>query len=384
MHEGTTVLMLGVHLVPQDLNLEPTAAQHTEEDAMLTRSHQLLTLICIVSLISGCRNNDDGQWPAVEGPFTPANISLREQGNLKELLDEKLTFVDSNGVEWVAPQGTLTDGASVPRLALPITDGRWDEKFLKAAVVHDAYCQEENKTRTPDQYRTKPWQSVHRMFYEACIAGGTDPLLAKIMFAGVWLAGPKWGDYGTELQQISSEVLTRGFIGSKAWIEKNDPTVEEIEADIERRGPLLLDLYKLESEILTALQYGDTTKAHALLQGEEALLSKELDRSPDDLMLLNFKGYWHKNRAMLYRTSGIENKARDELNISERTFHAVIENEKADPAALNGLGSVAILRGDLDRGELFIKEALRYAPNYEAAKHDLELIERLRESQPPE
>jgi len=32
------------------------------------------------------------------------------------------------------------------------------------------------------------------MFYEACLAGGTDPQLAKLMYAAVYLFGPKWGD----------------------------------------------------------------------------------------------------------------------------------------------------------------------------------------------
>ena len=330
----------------------------------------------------------DNGLPNPREQFIPATITLKEHGALKELVDESLTFLDSSGVKWVAPKGTLTDGASVPRLALPITNGQWDVKFLKAAVVHDAYCQEDNETRSPDQYRKKPWKAVHRMFYEACIAGGTSPLLAKIMFAAVWLAGPRWNDPERELQEISGDVLTRGFIGSKKWIEENNPTVEDIEADVDRREPLLEDLYKLETAILAAL--GDDTKkvdkkkVRALLRDEETLLTRALDKSPADSMLLNFKGYWHKNRAILYLMSNSVDKVNDELSDSERTFKAIIESEPTDPSALNGLGSVSILRGDLDRGEKYIVKALAIAPNYQAAQHDLQLIKRLRESKPPE
>ena len=47
----------------------------------------------------------------------------------------------------------------------------------------------------------------------------------------------------------------------------------------------------------------DTKKLGALLRDEEAVLAKALAKPPADLMVLNFKGYWHKNRAILYDIS---------------------------------------------------------------------------------
>lgn len=174
--------------------------------------------------------------------FTPELITLKEvaDSDLKELADEKLVFVDAAGGEWLAPKGTLTDGISVPRLALWLTDGRFAKESLKAAVVHDAHCQSENETRTPDQYRTKPWKTVHRMFYEACIAGGTFPLKAKILFAGVWLGGPRWNDPDRMLDQISDDALKTEFDACEVWIDANDPTIEEIETWMDEREHGLL------------------------------------------------------------------------------------------------------------------------------------------------
>lgn len=322
--------------------------------------------------------------PPSNSPFTPASITVTEHGDLKELVDESLTFVDSNGDKWTAPKGTLTDGASVPRLFLPITDDRFDAEFLKAAVVHDAYCQEDNETRCTAQYRTKPWKAVHRMFYEACIAGGTSPLKAKLMFAGVWLGGPRWNDPNNPLEQASPDLLTKGYTGAKNWIVKTDPTIEEIEADIEKRANVLFILHELEIAILSALRDEDLTRANALLGEEEIVLEREFEKSPDDIMLLNFKGYWHKNRAIVYRSSASADKVEDELRDSAQAFNTVIECEPEEPGALNGLGSVSILRGDLDRAEQYIRKALSIAPTYEAAQHDLKLIEELRESQSPQ
>jgi len=142
--------------------------------------------------------------------------------------------------EWIAPKGTLTDGASVPRLALWVTDGRFDPGFLKAAVIHDAYCQADNKDRCPEQYQQRPWKQVHRMFYEACLAGGTSPSTARIMFAAVWLAGPRWNDPERNLDGVPDEVILAEFEACKKWIEKKDPTVDEIEEWMDKREEKLL------------------------------------------------------------------------------------------------------------------------------------------------
>lgn len=184
---------------------------------------------------SGCSKSEPPPKPG--GGFTPELITLKEVpgSDLKELDDEKLVFVDAAGVEWLAPKGTLTDGISVPRLLLWLTDGRFAKESLKAAVVHDAHSQSDNETRTPDQYRTKPWKAVHRMFYEACIAGGTSPLRAKILFAGVWLGGPRWDDPDRNLDQISDDALRTEFEACEVWIGANDPTIEEIETWMDKR-----------------------------------------------------------------------------------------------------------------------------------------------------
>jgi hypothetical protein len=177
-----------------------------------------------------------------EGPsFLPEIITLREilHSELKELVDEELIFIDGQGLEWKAPQGTLTDGASVPRLALWVTDGRFDRGFLKAAVIHDAYCQSDNAERCPEQYKKRPWKDVHRMFYEACLAGGTDPMRAKLMFAAVWMGGPRWNDPDNNLDHIPQASLMETYEQCRQWIELEDPSVEEIELWIEEQEVIL-------------------------------------------------------------------------------------------------------------------------------------------------
>ena len=339
----------------------------------------LLMAICAVFLFFvGCVSKN--------GTFAPTSITLKEKGELKELVDKELTFTDYEGVKWIAPKGTLTDGASVPRLALPITDGRWSREFLKASVVHDAYCQKENESICTDQYQKRSWQKVHRMFYNACLAGGTDPWLAKIMFAAVWIGGPRWDDpKREELQKLSGEALTLGFTGVREWINQNDPTIEAIEADLERREPVLIKFVNYESNISDALQAGDTRNVEALLGEEEQFLKKELAKLPRDTMLINFKGRLHKNRSKLYRKLNLENKVNIELINSEKAFKDVIKKDPKDPSALKGLGNISFLRNDLESSKEYLNKAIEIAPKYEEAIRDLNFIkERPRVVPPPQ
>jgi Flp pilus assembly protein TadD len=69
---------------------------------------------------------------------------------------------------------------------------------------------------------------------------------------------------------------------------------------------------------------------------------------------------------------------REQLNEAEMAFKLVLSVDSEDPGALNGLGSVYILRGNLDLAESYVRRALEILPDYEAAKQDLALIERLK------
>ncbi len=101
-----------------------------------------------------------------------------------------LKFVDADGSMWVAPAGILTDGASIPPMFVPFIGNPRSKKFMNAATVHDSYCAKSNAGGP--YYHTAPWQRVHRMFYDGLIASGTSPIKAKIMYAAVYLGGPRW------------------------------------------------------------------------------------------------------------------------------------------------------------------------------------------------
>lgn len=110
--------------------------------------------------------------------FTPSGC---EQTGLCKLVYD-FGFIDSNGVGWQASAGDVTDGASIPDWARPFIGQPFDAPFIRAAVIHDHYCDRHVRT----------WRDTHRVLYEGLVAGGTPSLKAKVMYYAVLIGGPKW------------------------------------------------------------------------------------------------------------------------------------------------------------------------------------------------
>lgn len=130
--------------------------------------------------------------PVFEGDMLLIPDHCRDEG--KCYLKDDITFTDVRGMKWRAGKwipgsaetietGT-TDGASIPSWAQTIVGAPFDDEYLKAAVLHDHYCYKENHVRT--------WRETHRMFYEAMLALQVPALKAKVMYAAVYLGGPRW------------------------------------------------------------------------------------------------------------------------------------------------------------------------------------------------
>lgn len=141
-----------------------------------------------------------------------------------------LDFVDNEGKRWQAPGGTLTDGASIPLLFVPIVGSPRTPEFRNAAALHDAYCGIGNEAGPV--FQGEPWPRVHRMFYDALVVGGTAPVKAKVMFAAVWIGGPRWhpktGREDRSLSSLPPDVLEKGLRRTKAFIEATDPAMPRL------------------------------------------------------------------------------------------------------------------------------------------------------------
>ncbi len=176
-----------------------------------------------------------------------------------------LEFIDAAQTTWVAPRKTWTDGASIPPLFVPIIGDPRSREFMNAATVHDAYCAKRNEGGP--YYHTATWQEVHRMFYDGLVASGTPVLKARIMYAAVYLGGPRWKEVrqpprrqamrrhlritpagaviqDTGLRRLQSNVpltalvpekrLIAAFRRAKAHIEANNPSIDDLEVYLTR------------------------------------------------------------------------------------------------------------------------------------------------------
>lgn len=155
-------------------------------------------------------------------------------------LKNKLRFTDPAGLVWEAKAGLVTDGASIPGVFQPFVGKPFEEVFIKAAVVHDHYC---------DRH-VRPWRQTHRVFYQGLIEQGVSTAKAKVMYFAVYLGGPKWvelipgKDCGENcVNAIKTASGTPGFRARKADYGAQDLPAElkKLSDEIEANPDLSLD-----------------------------------------------------------------------------------------------------------------------------------------------
>jgi hypothetical protein len=143
------------------------------------------------------------------------------------LLDD-FSYVDTKGATWAAPKGSVVDGASIPQVLWSVVGSPYTGEYRNASVVHDVACIK----------REKPWQDVHRMFYEACRAGGVGEQKAKLMYSAVYHFGPKWTPGGAAMFYMRTMPVEEEFAQLKTFVETGDRSLEEIESFSAVRRPV--------------------------------------------------------------------------------------------------------------------------------------------------
>ena len=158
-------------------------------DAMGDRMNNSILLLCILSLATlnvGCQPTETADRatavPSSSGYFEGEVVASWDSDGRKMTLREDFSYVDPNNRRWLAPAGSVVDGASIPPAFWTFVGGPFEGQYRKASVVHDVGCVE----------RTASWEDVHRMFYDACVAGGLDEQRAKVLYYAVYHFGPRW------------------------------------------------------------------------------------------------------------------------------------------------------------------------------------------------
>jgi hypothetical protein len=158
-------------------------------------------------------------------------------GRTMTLLNE-LRYTDPKGETWVAPAGSVVDGASIPRSLWTFMGGPFEGKYRNASVLHDV---------SYDQHK-RPWEECDRMFYNAMRCSGVGPVEAKTMYYSLYKFGHHWKfpiKRGKPVK-VKGEMVARGEEIPKAipraipvdqnqinatrdWIRNSDPSLDQIE-----------------------------------------------------------------------------------------------------------------------------------------------------------
>lgn len=161
------------------------------------------------------------------------------------ILKEALRFKDASGTIWEAKATLKTDGASIPGIFQPFIGGPFDEKFIKAAIVHDHYC---------DRH-VRSWRTTHRVFYDALLDQGVSTAKAKTMYLAVLVGGPKWiklipgKNCGTNcINAMKSTTGVSGFHSRAAdySLPALAPTMQEVHAQLQA-DPNALTVEQIET-----------------------------------------------------------------------------------------------------------------------------------------
>jgi hypothetical protein len=161
----------------------------------------------------------------------PPRLELLDDGRKARLI-APLSYIAEDGLGWPVPDGTIVDGASIPRLFWSLIGGPFEGQYRNASIVHDRYC----------DTKERPWRDVHRMFYAAMRCSGVSLAKAKIMFYAVYRFGPRWPTPGAAGLEAMTQTLGPDradpltFVTDAQAILSIDPSLEEIEALADARA----------------------------------------------------------------------------------------------------------------------------------------------------
>ncbi len=148
---------------------------------------------------------------------------------------------------------------------------------------------------------------------------------------------------------------------------------------------LYMDIYNGQNRVLNALSTGSIKDAKTKQKDLDAKVEEGLREKPDDADLLNLAAYHKKNAFQIKHWNELQLRLYPKdrlLDEAETLFYKSLAIEPDNPGAVNGLGSVLALRGDIDAAEFFVRRAIDLAKNqgadYGYAKEDLATIERLK------
>ena len=138
-----------------------------------------------------------------------------------------------------------------------------------------------------------------------------------------------------------------------------------------------------QDSLLNALGRGDVARANKIQLKLDPLMAAAERQHPQDADILALAGYHRKNAYQIKHWTAIQARqspADPLLAEAEARFWEALQYRPDDASALNGLGNILWLRGDLDAAEFYVRRSIERAGqegfSYPYAEEDLRNIQR--------
>jgi hypothetical protein len=185
------------------------------------------------------------------------------------------------------------------------------------------------------------------------------------------------GPFETGVGQLRDALKARA---RRAEPRKDKPIVGRLSPDTARQS-----IYTRQGSLLNALERGELALASKIQFELDPVMAAAERQYPQDPDILGLAGYHRKNAYQIKHWTAVQARQSPPdplLAESEERFWEALKCRPDDPGALNGLGSILWLRGDLDAAEFYIKRSIERAReegySYPYAEEDLRNIERER------
>jgi hypothetical protein len=214
---------------------------------------QWCAAIFIAISLAGCGSTKSEAWQEAAtqshpwGYYTGVPVTQWNSDGRSMTLLHELRYTDPQGIVWVAPAGSVVDGASIPRSLWTFMGGPFEGKYRNASVLHDVSY----------GLRDRPPSECDRMFYNAMRCSGVGPVEAKTMYYALLRFGDHWKfsikkakpvKIGRKLvaraeahepggEAATSVAAQQQILGMRDWIRNSSPSIEQIEERATAENP---------------------------------------------------------------------------------------------------------------------------------------------------
>jgi tetratricopeptide (TPR) repeat protein len=222
-----------------------------------------------------------------------------------------------------------------------------------------------------------------------CHLDGTDlPLFLRLLLSCSFHTSYEKG-LDELLAAVRAPVPDHGPVRSPAAVPVAVPAPESPAPRAPSAEPtppsLVQQIYEGQTRMLDELGQDRLAAARRLQVRIEPLVVQAVRDSPTDALVFSLAGYHKKNAYMLRHWKELQAGSHPDdplLAEAEALFHQSLDIRPDDLSAYNGLGSIFMLRGDLDAAEFFVGRALEQAradgTPYPSAEDDMRMIRTLK------